>query len=64
MNQKELHRKVSRLKELIDQGHIRFERPSAITESFAKIRYRKNGQVDPDSVDENVHALLTVVERY
>ncbi|QKG85264.1 hypothetical protein GXN76_12785 [Kroppenstedtia pulmonis] len=64
MNKKELNQKVVRLQELIQKGHVQFERPSAITDSLDKIGYDQKGQVDPKTVDKNVKALLLVVEMY
>lgn len=64
MNKKELDQKVVRLQELIQKGHVQFERPSEITDSLDKIGYDQKGRVDPETVDKNVRALLLVVEMY
>ncbi|GGE20156.1 hypothetical protein GCM10011571_22630 [Marinithermofilum abyssi] len=62
MNQKDLHQRVTQLQALIDSGQIRFEKPSVITDSWSKVEFGNDGLVKPESVDANVHALLTVAE--
>ncbi|GGA54976.1 hypothetical protein GCM10007416_30250 [Kroppenstedtia guangzhouensis] len=64
MNRKQLHKRVTELQMLMEKGYVRFERPNPIQESVQKIRFDKKGNIVPESVDQNVTALLTLVELY
>lgn len=62
MADKQLHQRVVKLKELVNQGILRFEKPSVFSEALENVRFDEKGKVDPASVDKHVRALLTVVE--
>lgn len=64
MNRKQLHKRVTELQKLMEQGYVRFEKPSPIQDSVSNVRFDKKGTVVPESVDENVRALITLVELY
>ncbi|PTM59998.1 hypothetical protein [Desmospora activa] len=62
MTDKQLQQQVVKLKELVNEGIVRFEKPSVFSEALENVRFDENGKVDPASVDKHVRALLTVVE--
>lgn len=64
VDQKQLHKRMTELQILLDKEYVRFERPNPIQESLQKIRFDKKGNIVPESVDQNVTALLTLVELY
>jgi hypothetical protein len=63
MNQDELHNKIVRLRELIEQKKILFRGPDdPIIKSLSKVKLDKNGKVDPKTVDGTVLALLKTID--